>query len=176
MQGIKAKLADLRTEIGAIAKNKENPFFNSEYFDINELLNQLQPHLDERGLLLTQPIIGGNVTTVIEDVESGEARESELPLPNLDDPQKMGSAITYYRRYTLQSLLALQAEDDDGNKASGKTDDDDKPWLNETDEEPWMKAEKYVKEGGNPTNLRKKYKVSKKNMQYFKTLHKEAGH
>jgi hypothetical protein len=38
-------------------------------------------------------------------------------LPNLQDPQ-LGSAITYYRRYTLQSLLGLQAEDDDGNKQS----------------------------------------------------------
>jgi len=33
------------------------------------------------------------------------------------DPQKIGSAITFYRRYTLQSLLGLQSEDDDGNKA-----------------------------------------------------------
>jgi hypothetical protein len=39
-----------------------------------------------------------------------------MVLPNLH-PQKLGSAITYYRRYTLQSLLGLQAEDD-GNKAS----------------------------------------------------------
>ena len=36
------------------------------------------------------------------------------------DPQKMGSAITYLRRYTLQSLLGLQAADDDANMASGK--------------------------------------------------------
>ena len=41
-----------------------------------------------------------------------------MELPNLQDPQKLGSAITYFRRYTLQSLLGLQAEDDDGNKAS----------------------------------------------------------
>ena len=40
---------------------------------------------------------------------------SEIDLPNIQDPQKLGSAITYYRRYTLQSLLGLQAEDDDGN-------------------------------------------------------------
>jgi hypothetical protein len=39
-----------------------------------------------------------------------------MVLPNLQDPQKLGSAITYYRRY-IYSLLGLQAEDD-GNKAS----------------------------------------------------------
>jgi len=41
-----------------------------------------------------------------------------MKLSDQTDPQKLGSEITYYRRYTLQSLLALQAEDDDGNKAS----------------------------------------------------------
>jgi hypothetical protein len=43
---------------------------------------------------------------------------SEMQLPSIQDPQKIGSAITYYRRYTLQSLLSLKAEDDDGNLAS----------------------------------------------------------
>ena len=40
------------------------------------------------------------------------------PLPDIQDPQKIGSAITYFRRYALQSLLALEAEDDDANFAS----------------------------------------------------------
>ena len=46
--------------------------------------------------------------------------ESSIQLTQFNDPQKLGSAITYYRRYTLQSLLGLQAEDDDANKASTK--------------------------------------------------------
>jgi hypothetical protein len=37
----------------------------------------------------------------------------------LHDPQKLGSAITYAKRYALQALFALPSEDDDGNKASG---------------------------------------------------------
>jgi hypothetical protein len=41
----------------------------------------------------------------------------------------MGSAITYYRRYTLQSLLALQAEDDDGNGATKQVKKDSRPTL-----------------------------------------------
>jgi hypothetical protein len=44
---------------------------------------------------------------------------SFMALPDLTDPQKLGSCITYYRRYSLVSLLALEAEDDDGNTASG---------------------------------------------------------
>jgi len=43
---------------------------------------------------------------------------SSIDLPTSGTPQAMGSAITYYRRYTLQSLLSLQADDDDGQMAS----------------------------------------------------------
>jgi hypothetical protein len=50
----------------------------------------------------------------------------------MDDPQKLGSAVTYYRRYTLQSLLGLQAEDDDANSASQAVKST-KPWINEND-------------------------------------------
>jgi hypothetical protein len=50
----------------------------------------------------------------------GNSIESSLQLPTDLDAQKIGSAITYYRRYTLASLLGLQAKDDDANIASGK--------------------------------------------------------
>jgi hypothetical protein len=42
-------------------------------------------------------------------------------LPENSDPQKMGSTITYFRRYALQSLFLLQAEDDDGHSAVDRT-------------------------------------------------------
>jgi hypothetical protein len=57
------------------------------------------------------------VTTQIIDVETGEMIESKMDFIN-GTPQSVGSAVTYYRRYTLQSLLSLQAVDDDGEKAS----------------------------------------------------------
>ena len=55
--------------------------------------------------------------TISRCEETQEEETSCLDLPNNIDPQKIGSAITFYRRYTLQSLLGLQSEDDDGNKA-----------------------------------------------------------
>lgn len=115
------KLFDLQSEVGAIAKDSKNPFFKSKYFDVNGLLAHLQPLLKKHRLLLLQPIIGGSVMSRIHDVDSAESVASSMQLPTISDPQKMGSAITYYRRYTLQSLLALQAEDDDGNVASKAT-------------------------------------------------------
>tara|TARA_R100000656_G_scaffold16773_1_gene15868 strand:+ start:1188 stop:1748 length:561 start_codon:yes stop_codon:yes gene_type:complete len=119
------KLFDLQQEIGKIQKKKENPFFKSQYFDINELLAQLMPLLKKHELVILQPLsyVDGRpaITTVVKYVGGEEDNPifHTVVLPDLDDPQKMGSCITYYRRYSLQSLLGLQAEDDDGNKASG---------------------------------------------------------
>ena len=111
------KLFEAKKEIGKISKDSKNPFYKSKYFDINSLLEHVEPILQKHNLLLLQPIIEGKVSTVIVDVESGEEVKSEISLLGLKDAQKTGSEITYYRRYTAQSLLGLQAEDDDGNKA-----------------------------------------------------------
>lgn len=113
------KLFEAKKEIGKISKDSKNPFFKSKYFDINKLLEHVEPILQDHGLLILQPITSVDVMTEIVDVETSESINSKILLPNITDPQKLGSAITYYRRYTLQSLLALQAEDDDGNNASG---------------------------------------------------------
>ena len=114
------KLANVKKQVGAIEKNSLNPFHKNKYFDINGLLDQLEPILENEGLLLLQPIYEGKVVTQIIDVESNDMIESSIDFTGITDPQKLGSAITYYRRYTLVSLLALKAEDDDGNKARTK--------------------------------------------------------
>ena len=119
MENLHTKLFKLQTEIGSISKDSKNPFFNSKYFDINSLLKQLNPILKKHNLLLLQPITGNQVRSVIYDLE-GASVESSIKLPKNLDAQKLGSAITYFRRYTLKSLLALQAGDDDGNLAAQK--------------------------------------------------------
>ena len=112
------KLLEAKKEIGKVAKNAKNPHFKNTYADVNALIEAVEPILHTHGLLLLQPIIEGNVVTQIIDVESGQSVESSLPLPQGLNPQQLGSAVTYFRRYTLQSLLSLQATDDDGNDAS----------------------------------------------------------
>lgn len=155
------KLFNLQQEIGAISKDANNPFYKSKYFDINSLIKQLQPLLKEHRLLLTQPILGNLVETKITCIDSETSVISTLELPQISDPQKLGSCITYYRRYTLASLLGLQAEDDDGNAASGKTSKDEKRWLNANTPE-YSKAIEYLKQGGDMEAIKAKYKVSKK--------------
>jgi hypothetical protein len=119
------KLLAIQKEIGAIKKDSENPFFKSKYFDINTLLEQVKPILHKHDVVVTQPLsnIDGKLAlkTKLIDCETGEVIDEDIcPLPEMPDPQKSGSAITYFRRYALQSLLALEAEDDDANLASTK--------------------------------------------------------
>ena len=156
------KLSEVKKEIGAISKDSTNPFFKSKYFDINSLLKHVEPLLQKNGLLLLQPIIKGEVFSEILDVESGESVTSSIPLPQMDDPQKLGSAITYYRRYTLQSLLGLQAEDDDANSASQATKSQ-KQWVNK-DDKIWSAA---VDKGITLTELKKHYSISKINAELY---------
>ena len=109
------QLLEVQKEVGAISKDSKNPFFKSKYFDINKLIEVVNPVLSKHGLVLLQPIEENKVISRLFDAESEKSVESSLELPNLTDPQKIGSAISYYRRYTLSSLLGLQAEDEDGN-------------------------------------------------------------
>ena len=158
------KLKAVKQEIGAISKDSTNPFFKSKYFDINGLLKHVEPLLDKNGLLLLQPIIKGEVFSEIIDVESGESVTSSIPLPNIEDPQKIGSCVSYYRRYTLQSLIGLQAIDDDANVASkASKDQPTKPWVNHGDK-IWNAA---IEKGFSLTDLRKHYAISKVNADLY---------
>lgn len=119
------KLLEFQKKVGAISKDSINPFFKSNYFDINKLIEVIKPVLNELSLVLVQPLVTGEVNgklaikTIIIDAETNKELISGVAvLPENPDPQKMGSIITYYRRYAIQSLLFLQAEDDDGNSAA----------------------------------------------------------
>lgn len=112
------KLSALKSEIGTLKKNAKNPHFKNSYIDLSGLLDAVEPLMQAHGLLLLQPITDGVVWTEIVDIESAEKLTSNISLPIGVNPQQLGSAITYYRRYTLQSLLSLSAEDDDANTAA----------------------------------------------------------
>ena len=120
-----SKLLEFQKKVGAIKKGSINPFFKSAYFDINQLIEVIKPILNELDIRVSQPlmVVEGRsaVRTELIDAETDKVLDKSMVLiPDDLDAQKMGAAITYLRRYSLQSLLFLQAEDDDGNFASGK--------------------------------------------------------
>ena len=172
------KLLSIQQKIGKISKDSTNPFYKSKYFDINSLLEHVTKMLNSEGLVLTQPIKDNCVESVITDTESGESIVSELCLPDLSDPQKIGSCITYYRRYTLQSLLALQSEDDDANLASKPEKkeypkNDDKAWIN--DKQVQEACERISKgEHDLIDKLKETFKISKANFAKLVEAKKET--
>lgn len=131
----KVKLFDAKKSIAPISKEITNTFFKSKYFDINKLIEHIENALIDNRILLTQPIIDNRVYTILEDLDSDEKRESWLELKQDTKPQDKGSEITYYRRYTLQSLLGIASgDDDDANKSNqAKSQTNDLKWLNVLD-------------------------------------------
>lgn len=123
MKNLYTKLHAFQKEVGTIKKSEMNPYFKSRYVDINGIIEAIKPLLEKHGLVIIQPLTNlackPAIRTIVSDIESGEEHSEIMPLPENIDPQKMGSAITYFRRYALQSLLLLEAEDDDGNNAVG---------------------------------------------------------
>ena len=115
------KLFAVKQKMGKLKKDSDNPFFKSSYADLNQHIDEVEPLLTEQKLLLLQPVNRDEVTTTIFDTESGQWISSTIQI-NGKDMQQLGAAVTYGRRFTLGSLLAMQAVDDDGNFASGKTE------------------------------------------------------
>ena len=154
------KVAQVRAKIEPVTKGQKNPHFKSSYFDINGLLAELNPILFEFDLLLIQPIEDMHVVTRIIDFESGEYIESKLPLTENQNAQQRGSEITYFRRYTLQSLLSIQSDDDDdGNAATSErtTNQNEKAWFNIGSKE-WNAC---VAAKHSITKIKEHFKVSK---------------
>jgi len=159
---INEKLFNLQQEIGTISKDATNPFYKSKYFDINSLIKQLQPLFKKHRIFLSQPVEGRKVFTKLICIDSERAVISWLKIPKTTiDPQKVLACTTYYRRGTLCSLLGLQAIDDDGNTASGKTTQaSEKAWLNK-DTVQMTKAIEFIKGGGDISSIESKYRISK---------------
>ena len=172
---LKEKLFNIRISTAPISKDITNGFFKSKYFDVNKLLEGIDEALIQNRVLLTQPIIDNKVYSILEDLDSDEKRESFLELKSDTKPQDKGSEITYYRRYTLQSLLGLVAEDDDGNKASASKQQSNNsdvaklPFLNRNNKsdgsltKEYLNVLKAIKEGKikTITDVKKYYLMSK---------------
>jgi len=106
----------------AVKKASTNPAFKSRYADLAVVVEAVIPALNESGIAVIQsPSFDGDlvsVTTVLLH-ESGSSVTGTLSMrPTKMDPQGVGSAITYARRYALLAMAGAAPEDDDGQAAS----------------------------------------------------------
>jgi hypothetical protein len=100
-------------------QTKTGGSYSFKYAPLDSILGAVRGPLSANGLVLVQMLdSGGLVTTLIH--ESGASLSGRVDLPQTADIQGLGSAITYLRRYAIQAVLGIAAEeDDDGNRAAG---------------------------------------------------------
>ena len=114
-----------QAEMGGAVKDSKNPFFKSAYADLTSVIKVVKEPFANHGLSFIQLPTSNDsfvgVTTMLMH-KSGEWLQSEYMLPMTKrDPQAAGSAITYARRYALQSLAGIPAVDDDGESSMLRT-------------------------------------------------------
>lgn len=121
---LSAALAAAQAEMKNPQKDSVNPHYKSRYADLATVRDAVLPCLNRHGLSVLQlpcelPCGPALVTLLLH--KSGEWVESSLALrPQQMTPQGIGSALTYCRRYALQSLAGVAADDDDDGHAAGK--------------------------------------------------------
>lgn len=135
-----AVLAKAQMELKKAIKSADNPYFKSRYAGLDEVIEACRNVLNKHGIAVTQtveytpecnrfpqdrdPIIVPPQTVLVTTLLYGEQSiRSVMPLEyKKGDMQSLGSAMTYARRYSLQSICCLSTDepDDDGNKAVGE--------------------------------------------------------
>lgn len=110
-------------EIGSAKKGATNPFYKMKYSDLGSVMEACKEAFNNHGISVIQPIITNEVGTFVMTTllhESGEYISSSMKVSckSPENPQEMGSAITYAKRYSLQALAFIPSEDDDGELAT----------------------------------------------------------
>ena len=143
-------LFDFQSKAGKVTKDSKGNF--AKYASLTSVLDTIVPILKEVGVLLIQAPMNTVLVTRLTHVESGEYVECHHDLVSKDpnDPQKIGSSLTYARRYSLVSMLSLNVDDDDGSLASKeerksivKKDEKHLPELN-TKSSKWPTAKQWI--------------------------------
>lgn len=117
-------LPKAQAAMGDVFKNANNPAFRSKYADLAAVIEAVLPALNKAGISLLQPVSFDGTSVMVGTMllhESGQWVRCTLGLPiSKRDAHGIGSAITYGKRYGLQSMSGVAPEDDDGNAASEK--------------------------------------------------------
>lgn len=92
--------------------------YNYMYAPMENCIESTEPALLKNGLTVIQNVVNENEKIGVQTLlvhESGQLIENEFFWDlTKRDPQSLGSAITYFRRYSYMAILGLAPEDDDG--------------------------------------------------------------
>ena len=119
-----AALSKAQGQMSGALKDSQNPFYKSNYADLGSCWDSIRRPLSDNGLSVIQAVDSIDNAIFIETIlthTSGQFVSSRIKInPTKDDPQGVGSAITYYRRYSLAAMVGLYQIDDDANAATSK--------------------------------------------------------
>lgn len=120
-----AALCKAQAVMESAKKDSANPFFKSKYADLSSVWDACRKPLTDNGLSVSQlpcnaPDGTPGVHTTLLHSSGQWISGAVYGAPTKNDPQGIGSLITYYRRYSLAAIAGVISEDDDGNAASGK--------------------------------------------------------
>ena len=169
-------LAKFHSTVVKIKKEAKNPFFKYSYASLSHILEEISESLEIAGLVISQFPDGDSLTTMLIHASTGQyiSASFTMPVAKQNDPQALGSSISYARRYAVSSILSLNVSDDDAESAMDRNKktaqpnpEDDKPWLNKAD---FDKASEYLRGGGDIEVIKKKYKISKDMMSNLLTV------
>lgn len=124
IKDLAAALSKAQGAMRAAIKDSANPFFKSKYSDLASVIEAIRKPLSENGLAFVQGTDFDDSCGVIVETmlmhSSGEWISARIKMvPTKNDPQGIGSCVTYAKRYGLQALVGIPSDDDDGNTASG---------------------------------------------------------
>lgn len=113
-----AALVGFQNDFEGVEKNAQVQFnkVKFKYADLASIFNSIKKPMQKHKLAITQLINGSELTTMLVHA-SGQYIESSMPLNQHADPKQYGSLITYYKRYAVQAILGICAEDDLDAKA-----------------------------------------------------------
>ena len=175
MKELFLSVSNFQAECPTIKKDAANPFFKgSKYATLPHILSIITPILRKNGLVLIQPVINTCVVTKLIHIDSGQILESvyDIVCKDATNPQQIGSAVSYARRYSISSILNLNIDDDDdGNSATGNVQS--KP-LSKEELTPkhsnWLKAKEHLQTGGLLEDIERKYTISVENKKLLIAL------
>ena len=126
-----AALAKAQAEVGTVHKDSANPYFKSNYASLAAVWEATRPILSKHQLSVVQmpshDESGYYVETQLMHSSGQWIRSRTYMKPAKDDPQGIGSLISYARRYALQAVTMICPEDDDGEAAMGRNAPAQKP-------------------------------------------------
>ena len=110
---------EAKAEMGNVCEyDSKNPHFKNRFASLEATLTKINPIFSKHGLALSQWPSGNQLINRLEH-KSGQWIMSAYDISAVKkDPQQMGSAITYARRYCVQAIAGIcGGEDDDAEMA-----------------------------------------------------------